>query len=150
LTEILFYHLTETRLEETLPGLVERSLARGWRVVLQFATRESLELLDAKLWSFSDSAFIPHSREEDEFTAEQPVFLTLDASANPNGAQIRFCLEGCQADNFSGLERLVVMFDGHDAAQQTNARAQWKDYKTQGHDVTYWQQTADRRWEKKA
>jgi len=150
LTEILFYHLTETRLEETLPGLVERSLARDWRVVLQCASREHLEMLDVRLWTFSDVAFIAHGCEMDEFAADQPVFLTLDADSNPNGAQIRFCLEGARAADFQSYQRLVVMFDGNDGAQLENARAQWREFKAQGGDVTYWQQNLNRGWEKKA
>ena len=31
MTETLFYHLERRSLEEILPGLVEKSLARGWR-----------------------------------------------------------------------------------------------------------------------
>ena len=34
MTEVLFYHLTESRLEDALPALLEKSLERGWRVVV--------------------------------------------------------------------------------------------------------------------
>jgi len=150
LTEILFYHLTGASLEQTLPGLVERSLAREWRVVLQFTSQESLNLLDTKLWTFSEESFIPHGSERDDFLSEQPVFLTLDAEANPNGAQIRFCLEGARAANFQNYQRLVIMFDGNDDSQLKEARAQWKGFKSQGADITYWQQNANKGWERKA
>jgi len=150
LTEILFYHLTETRLEETLPGLVERSLARDWRVVLQFVEQDTLEVLDAKLWTFSDTSFIAHGRDCDEFAAEQPVFLTLDGQENPNEAQIRFCLEGAEPMNFQSYQRLVVMFDGNDETQLGKARRQWRELKQLSDHVTYWRQTAARGWEKKA
>jgi len=131
-----------------LPGLVERSLARNWRVVLQFASATCLEMLDTKLWTFSDESFIPHGSEMDEFASLQPVFLTLDAKANPNKAQIRFCLEGAWPADFSSLQRLVVMFDGNDVEQLETARTQWKKFKAQGGDVTYWQQNATGSWEK--
>ena len=35
MTEVLFYHLQRQPLERVLPTLLERSLARGWRVVVQ-------------------------------------------------------------------------------------------------------------------
>jgi DNA polymerase-3 subunit chi len=44
----------------------------------------------------------------------------------------------------------VFLFDGHDAAQLESARSHWKTMKAAGHEVTYWQQTPDRRWERKA
>ena len=31
MAEILFYHLTESTLEEALPGLLEKSVERGWQ-----------------------------------------------------------------------------------------------------------------------
>ena len=33
MAEVLFYHLTSSPLEASLPEMLERSLARGWRVV---------------------------------------------------------------------------------------------------------------------
>jgi DNA polymerase-3 subunit chi len=34
MTEMLFYHLQRQPIERVLPTLIERSLARGWRVVV--------------------------------------------------------------------------------------------------------------------
>jgi len=35
MTEVLFYHLQNMSLESVLPPLLEKSLERGWRVVVQ-------------------------------------------------------------------------------------------------------------------
>ena len=45
MTEVLFYHLTQSRLEEALPDLLEKSLGRGWRVVVQFSSEERRDAL---------------------------------------------------------------------------------------------------------
>ncbi|HEV7416938.1 MAG TPA: DNA polymerase III subunit chi, partial [Tianweitania sediminis] len=50
MTEVLFYHLSESTLEEALPALLERSTARGWRVVVQAGSEERRDALDAHLW----------------------------------------------------------------------------------------------------
>jgi len=149
MSEILFYHLTESRLDDTLPGLVERSLQRGWRVTIQFATQERRDAVDALLWTWSDSSFIAHGTEQDKWPEEQPVFLAI-GNANPNASQVRFCVEGARCTNPESYERLVVMFDGHDTEQLACARQEWKNLKDKGYTLTYWQQTPDRRWEKKA
>ena len=60
MAEVLFYHLTETTLYDALPGLVERSVARGWNVVIQAASDERREALDAHLWTFRDDSFLAH------------------------------------------------------------------------------------------
>ncbi|HMR61928.1 DNA polymerase III subunit chi, partial [Amaricoccus sp.] len=46
MAEVLFYHLTATPLDRTLPDLLEKSLARGWRVLLRCGTQEGLAALD--------------------------------------------------------------------------------------------------------
>ena len=39
MTEVLFYHLQNMSLESVLPPLLEKSLERGWRVVVQTTSR---------------------------------------------------------------------------------------------------------------
>lgn len=149
MTEVLFYHLTESTLEDALPGLLERSLGRGWRAVVQAGTTERRDALDAHLWTFRDDAFLAHGLDRDPHAAEQPVLLTI-GDANPNGAQVRFLVDDAAPPDLAAYERAVFLFDGHDAAQVAGARNHWAAMKAAGHDVTYWQQTPDRRWERKA
>ena len=49
MTEVLFYHLQRQPLEAVLPTLLERSLERGWRAVVQATTDERLASLDDHL-----------------------------------------------------------------------------------------------------
>lgn len=149
MTEILFYHLTESTLEDALPGLLERSLQRGWRVVVQTGSEDRRDALDQHLWTFRDDSFLAHGTDREAFPAEQPVLLTTGGD-NANGAQIRFLVDGAEPPGLSAYERAVFLFDGHDAAQLESARSHWTTMKAAGHEVTYWQQTPDRRWERKA
>jgi DNA polymerase-3 subunit chi len=149
MAEVLFYHLTESTLEDALPGLLERSVERGWRAVVQTGSDERRDSLDAHLWSFRDDSFLAHGSDHEAHAAEQPVLLTT-SGANPNTADIRFLVEGASPPDLASYKRAVFLFDGHDAGQVDAAREQWKVMKAAGHDVTYWQQAADRRWEKKA
>lgn len=149
MTEILFYHLTESTLEDALPPLVERSLARGWRVVVQLGSDERRDAIDQHLWTFRDDSFVAHGIDRDPHAAEQPVLLTT-GQADLNGAHIRFLVDGAEPPALEGYQRAVFLFDGHDQPQLEAARRQWTAQKAAGHTVTYWQQTPDRRWEKKA
>jgi len=149
-TEVLFYHLTESTLEDALPGLLERSLARGWRAVVQCGHEERRDALDSHLWTFREDSFLAHGLDRDPHAADQPIVLTTEAG-NPNAAQIRFLVDGAAPpDDLAPYQRAVFLFDGHDPAQLDAARAHWKALKGAGFDVTYWQQTPDRRWERKA
>jgi DNA polymerase-3 subunit chi len=148
LTEVLFYHLQRQPLEAVLPALLERSLERGWRVVVQAGSRERVEALDAHLWTYRDEAFLPHGIDA-ETASQQPVFLT-EADTNPNGAAVRFAVDGASLGTVEGYERVVLMFDGNDEGAVASAREAWKGLRAAGHDATYWQQNDAGRWEKKA
>ena len=146
--EVLFYHLTESTLEEALPALLEKSIERGWRVAVQTGSEERRDMLDSHLWTFRDESFLPHGTDRDAHAPDQPVLLTT-TTANSNGAAIRFLVDGAVPGDIEGYDRAVFMFDGHDAAQLDAARSHWKTMKAAGHAVTYWQQGPDRRWQRK-
>ncbi len=148
-TEVWFYHLERQPLEAVLPSLVQRTLARGWRAVVQAGTAERLEAIDSLLWTFADDSFIPHGTARDGDPTEQPVFLTL-TEENPSDAAIRFLVDGATLSRFHGYLRVVLIFDGHETLAVEQARAQWKAAKAEGCSVTYWQQTAAGGWERKA
>lgn len=149
MAEVLFYHLTESTLEDALPGLLERSLQRGWKAVVQTGSEERRDSLDAHLWTFRDDSFLAHGSDREPHASDQPVVLTT-GGGNPNSAEIRFLVDGASPPDIGPYQRAVFLFDGHDAAQLEGAREHWKTMKAAGHTVTYWQQTADRRWERKA
>jgi DNA polymerase-3 subunit chi len=146
---MLFYHMTESRLEEALPRLLEMSLERGYRVAVQAGNEASRDALDGLLWTYRDDSFLPHGPETCEFAAQHPVLLTACA-ANPNNADVRFLVDGAEPGDLSGYKRAVFMFDGFSAEAVDAARQNWKRFKGEGHDLSYWQQNRDGRWEKKA
>jgi DNA polymerase-3 subunit chi len=148
-TEVLFYHLDRLPLERVLPDLLERSLERGWRAVVQVGTDERLEALDAHLWTYREESFLPHGTRKDGRVADHPIFLTT-GDDNPNAAQVRFLADGADAEDFVPYQRVVILFDGNEAESVEQARAKWKVVKAAGHDATYWQQSDRGRWEKKA
>ncbi len=147
--EVLFYHLERQPLERVLPKLIEKTLQRGWRAVVQSGSEERLDALDVSLWTYSEDSFLPHGSKKSGYASEQPVYLTTGPDA-PNGAGVRFFVDGAAAETFDGAERFVYLFDGRDQDALTIARGQWKAAKAAGCTVTYWQESESGRWEKKA
>jgi DNA polymerase-3 subunit chi len=150
MTEMLFYHLQGQTPEDVLPGLLEKSLQRGWRVVVQGASEERIEALDAQLWTYRDDGFLPHGTWREQDAAQQPILLTL-TEANPNAANVRFLIDGASPPaDAETYARIVLLFDGEDADAVAAARAQWSEAKAKGFEATYWQPDEQGRWVKKA
>jgi DNA polymerase-3 subunit chi len=150
MTDILFYHLQRQPLEKVLPALLEKSMERGWRAIVQTPSEERIEALDAQLWTYRENSFLPHGTWREAEAAEQPILLTL-RDDNPNAATIRFLLDGAALpEDASNYARIVLLFDGEDEEAVAQARAQWTKAKTNGFDATYWQPDEHGRWVKKA
>jgi DNA polymerase-3 subunit chi len=150
MTEVLFYHLQRQPLERVLPTLLEKSIERGWRVVVQADSQERVEALDAQLWTYRDDSFLPHGTWREPEAAQQPILLTIQDD-NPNAANVRFLLDNAAVPaDAAGYERIVLLFDGEDADAVEAARGRWSEAKAQGFDVTYWQTDERGRWQRKA
>lgn len=149
MTEIYFYHLERRTLGEVLPNLLERSLERGWRAAVQAASEERVEALSTLLWTYSEESFLPHGTSRDGQPEAHPVYLTTNDD-NPNGAQVRFLVDGAELGDPSSYARVVFIFDGADADAVARARAEWQAAKAQGHAVSYYQQDEAGHWQQKA
>jgi DNA polymerase-3 subunit chi len=150
MTEILFYHLQGQKLEGVLPTLLEKSIERGWKAIVQGSSEERIEALDAHLWTYRDDGFLPHGTWREPEAAAQPVLLTVN-DGNPNAASVRFLIDGAavppDADSYA---RIVLVFNGDDEDAVAAARGAWSEAKARGFEAAYWQPDEQGRWVKKA
>ncbi|CAN7351150.1 DNA polymerase III subunit chi [Phenylobacterium sp. LjRoot219] len=146
--EVWFYHLESTSLDQALPELLEKTLARGWKAIVRTRQPERIEHLDGWLWSYRDDSFLPHAPDAEPGAARQPVLLTSGFD-NPNRADALFLVDGAEPGELTGYTRCVVLFDGADEDQLVTARGQWTAIKAKGFAVSYWRQQG-RGWTKVA
>ncbi|HEY3695628.1 DNA polymerase III subunit chi [Phenylobacterium sp.] len=146
MTEVWFYHLEQTALEQALPELLEKTLARGWKAVVRAREAGRIEHLDQWLWTYRDDSFLPHAPAGEPHAERQPILLTT-GQENPNGAEALFLLDGAEPGPLDGYARAMVLFDGRDEAALAVARAQWSALKAAGAAMSYWKQQG-RGWEK--
>ena len=147
--EAYFYHLTQAPVEVTLRVLLGKSLGAGWRVAVRGRTDAMLERLDEQLWLQPEDSFLPHGRAGGPHDAEQPVLLITGAASN--AATCLVSVEGAnvEAAEVGDMDRVMVLFDGHDDAALQTAREQWKALTAGGCAAKYWSE-ASGRWEMKA
>jgi DNA polymerase-3 subunit chi len=147
--ELWFYHLEKSSLEEVLPELLEKTLARGWRALVCSPDVAALKDLDKLLWTFRADSFLPHGLATQPDPDQQNILLSTDES-NLNQAQCLFAINGAVPENMNDFERSIVLFDGGDEVAVNASRRLWKSATGNGHTVSYWRQSAEGRWEKKA
>ena len=151
MTEVLFYHLQRQPLERVLPQLLERSYrarlaGRGAGRVRRTGRCARRASVDLSRRQFPAARNRPRQRS----AQLQPILLTT-ADHNPNGATVRFLIDGVPMPADAGAyERVVLLFDGEDEEAVAAARARWGEAKAQGFEVTYWQPDEQGRWVKKA
>jgi DNA polymerase-3 subunit chi len=149
MTEIGFYHLTRTPLDQALPKLLGRVLAQAGRAQVLVGHAERLPALDESLWKCADPDWLPHGSAMQGNAALQPIWLTAEDEPAANGARFLFLVDAAQSVRLAEFDRVFDLFDGNDEAALAAARARWKAAKEAGHALSYWQQ-GERGWEKKA
>jgi DNA polymerase-3 subunit chi len=145
-----FYHLTTQPLERVLPMLLGKARGAGWRVELRGRDGDRMAALDAALWAGPEEAFLPHGLAGGAHDADQPILLTTGGGA-ANGPACIMSVDGADvaAAEVQAMERVCVIFDGHDPEAVQVARDQWKALTQAGCAAQYWAQDSGQ-WTMKA
>lgn len=148
MSDIGFYHLTRSTLEQALPQLLGRTLAAGERALVLCPDPARVAALDAALWACSEPNWLPHGTPADGDADLQPIWLDTDDTA-PNQARFLFLVGGTTSSRLDAFARVFDLFDGNDEAAVQAARARWAAAKEAGHTLSYWQQ-GPKGWTKQA
>ena len=148
MTDIAFYHLERTTLEQALPKLLEKTLAAGKRALVLAGSEPRVEALNEALWSFDQDAWVPHGSAKDGNAERQPIWFSVTED-NLNKADFLFLTDGASTDRVGEFERCFELFDGNNPESVATARSRYKAYKDAGHELSYFQQTTSGGWQKK-
>lgn len=147
MTEIGFYHLTRSTIDQALPRLLEKAYESGKRIVVRCPDEARLEHLDRFLWTYSPDSFLPHGTAAGDRPEHQPILLT-SGEDRPNGATLLVTIEGVPYGDLSRFDRCLDLFDGAEPAAVEAARERWRWAKEAGHKLVYWQQNERGGWVK--
>ncbi len=146
--EYWFYHLEGSTLKAVLPELLEKTRAKGWRALVKMPEAQ-LKEMDDYLWSFREDSFLPHGRDDEPMSEQQPIVLSAKAETAA-GFNAVFLLGGAKIENMQGVSRAMVMINGRSQDDVARERARWKKLKDKDVQLAYYQQNERGRWEKKA
>ncbi len=149
MTQIGFYHLTRSVLDQALPRLLDKALAAGLRTVVLAGSAERVEALNDRLWTYDPGSWLPHGSARDGDAALQPIWLT-DQDENPNRATVLVMCDGASSRSVGDYARCLDLFDGNDPDAVAAARERWRRWKAEGHELIYYQQTENGGWVEKS
>lgn len=147
--EYWFYHLEASTLKGVLPDLLSKTLSKGWRALVRLPNGADLTDWDDYLWTYQDSSFLPHGREDQGRSDQQPILLA-NTTDTADGFDAVFLIDGADVATVAGVSRVMVMIDGRSQEAVARERGRWKTLKDSGAPMSYWQQTSNGGWEKKA
>lgn len=150
-SEIRFYHLLRSTLEQALPLIVTKAFEKGHRLLIKTNDAKEAAVLDKLLWTFDEQSFLPHGSEKTARNAEdQPIWIT-DKEENPNNADVLIVTSGETLEMSKDFALCCDLFDGAKDDLLQAARERWKYWRDKdAFDISYFQQTDSGGWEKKA
>ncbi len=150
MSRVDFYHLQKQSLEEVLPKLLEKAYASGNKIKVKIGTESRVDFLNSLLWTYNDESFLPHGSKKDGAAELQPIWLSA-GDDNPNGATMLFLTDDAMPveGDTENYARIFNIFDGNNPEALQNARNLWKNLRSSGAELHYWQQDNDGRWAEK-
>ena len=145
---VYFYHLTQNSLETTLPLLLQKAVAAGWRTEVRSTDPARLAWLDERLWVQQPDGFLPHALESEAEASESPIVLSTEPVDN---VRCKMIVDGAlvSAAEVQASERVCVLFDGNNLDSTQAARDLWKTLTQSGCSAQYWSEESGK-WIKKA
>ena len=76
MSEVFFYHLTQTRLEVALPKILERALSVDWSIELRTGVEANLGAISDAIWKGPEDSFLPHCLEDNDKLEDYPIVIS--------------------------------------------------------------------------
>jgi DNA polymerase-3 subunit chi len=133
-TDVAFHFNAPDRMAYSC-RLLRKAVANGARVVVT-GHPDTLQALDAALWTFSAIDFVPHCQlDSDAFVvAVSPVVLAASLDSVPH-QQVLLNLGEQVPSGFERFERVIELVGLIDEDRR-QARGRWKHYTDRGHVIT--------------
>ena len=148
MSEVFFYHLTQTRLEAALPKILERALAAEWSVELRVGMKADVELISDAIWKGPDDSFLPNCSEDNDKLHDNPIVLSKSRLPEVRDCLITIDQAELKENEVKEFKRVCLLFDSKNELELTHARETWKSLSDAGLKTSYWKEN-NGKWTKK-
>ncbi len=128
MSEVFFYHLTQTRIEVALPKILERAVSADWLVELRIGTEANVESISDAIWKGPDDSFLPHCLEDNDKLYDYPIVLSKSPLSELRDCLIVIEQAELQNNEVEKFKRVCLLFDSKNEVELTKARASWKSH----------------------
>ena len=148
MSEVFFYHLTQTRLETALPKILERALSTDWSVELRIGMEADINAVSDAIWKGPDDSFLPNCLADNDKLQEHPIVLCTSPLAEFRDCLVVINQAELQKNELENFKRICFLFDSKNELELKNAREVWKSLSDAGLKTSYWAED-NGKWTKK-
>jgi DNA polymerase-3 subunit chi len=134
MTKVDFYTGSPDKLR-TACQLSHKAMQNGLRVALYAPDAATEDALDALLWHYPATAFIPHCRCQSPEAETMPVVLGHEETAFPHHELLINLRAECPP-HFSRFERLIEIVGAHENDSRLG-RERFRFYRDQGYEMRH-------------
>lgn len=150
---INFYKLaTPEGLVGGISSICNKVFEVGEKSLIFLEDAQVMNNIDEKLWTFSQSEFMPHMKESDvefeEFKDEVPLLLTTKEQNDIYAENLIILKPNYKTDFIKNFTKVFFLFSGSVEEELKNAREFWKNL--EGFKAKFYEQTEDMKWQLKA
>lgn len=118
--------------------LARKALGARNRIAILADNAVVLDALDAALWTFSESDFLPHVRSDHPLAAHTPIILLQDDRAECPHHHILINMSRAIPLQFASFERLLEIVS-MDAADAASGRDRYRQYRQRGYPLEHFE-----------
>ena len=148
MSEVFFYHLTNTTLEIALPKILERALSAEWSIEIRTNANTNLDEISNAIWRGAEESFLPHCLEDDEDLQDYPIVLCKSPLKEWRDCLIVVDQGDLKENEVKNYKRVCLIFDAKIEVELSKARKSWKKLSEEGIKTVYWAEE-NGRWVKK-
>ena len=148
MSEVFFYHLTQTRLEVALPKILERALSADWSVELRLGMDADVKSISDAIWKGPDDSFLPHCLKDNDKLRDYPIVLSKSPLSELRDCLVIIEQAELQNNEVEKFKRVCLLFDSKNEIELTKARASWKSLSDARVNTVYWAEEQGT-WKKK-
>ena len=133
MTSIDFYFNAEDRLQVAC-RLAAKALKQGSRMLIYAPDADTASRLDALMWTWPATGFVPHCRAQAPLAAETPVLIACGDESPPD-CEVLLNLGAECPPHFERFARLLEVVSLNDD-EKINGRSRYRFYQERGYKIT--------------